>query len=156
MPRRAARPAALAVAAALLAAGIPATANAGTTTTPDPSLNTVDIHNCAVKRSRNAGGFTWFSCYLTWSMAPGSSGSVTYTSNLASFTPNKNQAGSDWSKSTGTMQLGSGDLTQGIKIAVKNRKMTPAQVKSKLKVTLSNPQDVTIGDGTATAAAAGS
>jgi hypothetical protein len=169
MPRRAARPLAVVAAAAVaLAAGIPAAAHAGTTTTPTTpttpttttpitptaGVDTVDIHNCSVKRSRNAGGFTWFACSITASVPAGQTASVRYTANFASFTPNKNQAGPDWSKSTGKISVGAGDTLAAIKVAVKNRNLTAGQVRNRLKVTLSQPQGITIGDGTATATGA--
>jgi hypothetical protein len=160
MIRRPARPALLVLVTATIAVGLPASAGAQSTTpTPTPTTptqgtptqGTVDIHNCTVKRSRNAGGFTWFTCTLTSSLSTAQTASVRYTANLASFTPNRSTAGSDWSRSTGTLAFGRGDSIEAIKVALRNRNLTVAQVRSRLRVTLSNPTGIAIGDGTATA-----
>jgi hypothetical protein len=153
MTRRPARPALLVLVAATIAVALPAPAGAHGTTPPQ-GTNTVDIHNCTVKRSRNAGGFTWFTCTLTSSLSTAQTGSVRYTANLAGFTPNRSSAGSDWSRSTGTITFGRGDSIEAIKVALRNRNLTVAQARSRLRVTLSNPTGITIGDGTATATGA--
>jgi hypothetical protein len=151
MTRRSARPAVLVLVSAAIAVALPATAGAQGTTQQGAG-DTVDIHDCTVKRSRNAGGFTWFTCTLTASRSTARKGSVRYTANLASFTPARGSAGSDWSRSTGTVGLGRGDSIEAIKVAVRNRALTVAQVRRRLRVTLSDPVGVAIGDGTATAA----
>jgi hypothetical protein len=157
MTRRSVRPLAIALSAAVLGAVVPATANAGLIA-PDPQQSgtttqgvVVDIHDCQVKRSRNNGGFTWASCSITWTGPQVQNGSVRWSSNLATFKPANNNG--SWRSQTGTEGISGGDGMWGVKLAFRNRNLTVAQVRSRLRVTLSNPQNVTIGDATATAAA---
>lgn len=150
MNRRITRPVAIAMSAALLAAGIPATA--GAQSGPGASAAgveaTVSIDNCQVKRSRNAGGFTYFYCAVSSDTMPGGSGSVKYTVNIPVFTP---RIGGTWSKKTGTVNVDAGPQLLNLKFATRR---SVAQVRNSLRVTLSDPQGLNIVDGTATAAPA--
>ena len=150
MPRTR-KPIAVAVAAALLAAAVPAVAGAQTQTTPDPGANgsgteqpRVSIDNCTVRKSRNAGGFTYFYCSVVTDPTIPGSGTVQYSVNLPVFTP---KSGGTWSKQRGTLHL-SGNELETLKFATRR---SVAQVKSNLKVTLGNAQGIAIVDGTATA-----
>jgi hypothetical protein len=139
------RTAAFASFAAVLAAGAVAVPSSALAQTPAPAAATIHIDNCHVKQSRNAGGFTWAYCAIVADAPAGQNISVKWSSNLATYIPVK---GGDWDARTGTMTLG-GDSFQSIKIAFK--KLTVAQVTSRLKVTLSGVTGGTISDGTATA-----
>jgi hypothetical protein len=144
MPRRAACPVVLAVVVAALL-GAAASAPAGT----QPTQGTVEIDDCHVRHSRNAGGFTYFYCGITSDIPAGSSGSVTYTVNLPVFKP-RNDNGSFRSR-TGAIGLSEGTQLWNAEFAVRGRSV--AQVRRTLRVTLSNPVGVTISDATAVAAA---
>jgi hypothetical protein len=151
MIARPARPLAVAVvAAALLGAALPAGAGASGASDPGASAAgveaTVSVDNCTVRRSRNGGGFTYFYCAVSSDTMPGGSGSVRYTVNLPVFTP---RSGGTWSKKTGTVTVGAGPQVINLKFATRR---SVAQVRSSLRVTLSDPQGLNIVDGTATAA----
>lgn len=138
------------IAAALLAAGVPATAGAQGTSEPGANGGgvqqaQVSIDNCVVKRSRNAGGFTYFYCSVVVDPSVPGSGSVKYSVNLPVFKP---RSGGTWSKATGTLNLAAGEI-QSLKFATHR---SVSQVKAKLKVTLSNADNLAIADGTAVAA----
>lgn len=108
---------------------------------------TIDIDNCNVKTSPNAGGFTWAYCPIVVRSAAGQDVSVRYRVNLATYKP---VAAASYGAQSGTLKFtGGGEQLQNVKFAFKKR--TVAQVVSKLKVTLSNPSGATIVDGTATA-----
>jgi hypothetical protein len=134
-----------------LAAGAVAVpvAQAQTTTTPAPSSSagTIHIKNCTVSKSRNAGGFAWASCAIV-TQGPAQPMTVRYRSNLPTYVPLRN---SDYGPQSKTVSFDGGGEIQSIKLAFK--KLTVAQVVSKLKVTLSQPTGATITDGTATAVA---
>ena len=109
--------------------------------TPPPTVvasaaPTVAIQPCSVQRSRNAGGFAWASCTVVADNLPASTVGVSFKANLATFNPGTL---GPWRKSSGTLAF---DGTQGtnqmlsIKFAFKGRSV--AQVRSRLKVTLSN------------------
>jgi hypothetical protein len=133
----------LSLGALLVACGVAMPASAQTT----PSAPTFDIDQCTVKRSRNAGGFTWAYCPIVLDNPGTGNVSVQYSSNLTPFDPG---TGSDWSKKTGTIRLGQGASLQSVKFAF--RKLSASQVVRRLKVTLSNPTGgATITDTTATA-----
>ena len=106
------------------------------------------IDNCHVKRSRNNGGFTWFYCGVVTDVPGSASISVSYRTNLTTFTPS---AGGSWSRRSGTLRFTSGESLLNLKFAVRNQ--TVAQVRQKLRVTLSNARGATITDATARAAA---
>lgn len=99
---------------------------------------TVAIQPCSVAKSRNAGGFVWASCGIVADDLPASTVSVSFRSNLPTFDPG---TPGPWRKASGTLGF---DGTQGtdqqvtIKLAFKGR-TTVAQVRKRLKVTLSNP-----------------
>ncbi|HEY4099148.1 MAG TPA: hypothetical protein VGM33_26725 [Baekduia sp.] len=120
-----------------------------TTTTPSPSSSagTIHINNCTVSKSRNAGGFAWASCAIV-TQGPAQAMTVRYRSNLPTYVPLRN---SDYGPQSKTVSFDGGGEIQSIKLAFK--KLTVAQVVSKLKVTLSQPTGATITDGTATAVA---
>jgi hypothetical protein len=129
---------------ALAAGAVAVPASAQSTTTPAPTASsTIHINNCTVKKSRNAGGFTYAYCAI---VATGSGSiSVKYTSNLPTYAP---LANADYGPQSKTISLPGGGI-QNIKLAFK--KLTVSQVTAKLKVTLSNPKGATITDGVATA-----
>jgi hypothetical protein len=111
---------------------------------------TVAIDNCTVRVSRNAGGFTYAYCSIVTQAPAGQAVSVRYRSNLATYKPAvPNGTYSPQSKTV--VFSGGGDQILTIKIAFK--KLTAAQVRSQLKVTLSDVTGATITDGTATAQA---
>lgn len=113
---------------------------------------TVAIDNCTVRVSRNAGGFTYAYCSIVTQAPAGQAVSVRYRSNLATYKPAvPNGTYSPQSKTVAFS--GGGDQILTIKLAFK--KLTAAQVHSRLKVTLSDASGATITDGTATAQAAG-
>jgi hypothetical protein len=137
----------LATALIAVPAAVPAAASAQAPASASGSGATIHINNCTVKRSRNAGGFTYASCAIVSTAPDGQDVSVTYKSNLATFIPS---VGGTWSPQSKKLAFsGGGTQTLNIKLAFK--KLTVAQVTSKLKVTLSNPTGTTITDGTATA-----
>jgi hypothetical protein len=141
----------VALAAALAGAAIPATAGAQGTTTPPTattSQGTVEIDNCHVRHSRNAGGFTYAYCGITSDLPAGASGSVTYSANLPTFKP-ANDNGSFRAR-TGRYGMSEGTQLWVVEFAFRGRSV--AQVRRRLRVTLSNPVGVTITDGTAVAA----
>ena len=134
--------------AGLCITAIAALAVAGTASaqTPAPSA-TVAIKDCHVQRSNHTRA-VWFYCAVT---ADGpENASVDYRSNLATYKP---PTGGTWSNQTGTLRFtGGGRQIGGLKFAVRNRSLTPAQVRAKLGVTLSNAQGATITNAVATAA----
>jgi len=136
--------------AGLCITAIAALAVAGTASaqTPAPApLATIGIKNCHVQRSHRTHA-VWFYCAVT---ADGpENASVDYRSNLATYKP---PTGGTWSNQTGTLRFtGGGRQIGGLKFAVRNRSLTPAQVRAKLRVTLSNAQGATITNAVATAA----
>jgi hypothetical protein len=135
-----------AVATALLVGAVASPALAQSPSLGQSPTATIDIDHCHVKTSRNAGGFTWAYCPIVVN-APGTGlVSVHYRSNLATFKPPTNGT---WSAQSGTLKFtGGGD--QLLNVALAFKKLTPAQVTSRLKVTLSNATGATIGDGSAT------
>lgn len=152
MSRRATTSLAAALTTAMLAVAIPAGAHAqsGPTAGAAGVEATVSIDNCQVKRSRNAGGFTYFYCAVSSDTMPGGSGSVKYSVNLPVYTP---RSGATWSKKTGTVQVGAGAEVLNLKFATRR---SLSQVRNKLRVTLSDPKGLNIVDGTASAAPANS
>ena len=108
--------------------------------------NTVAIDACHVHKSDHMN-FTYAYCGIVSDIAAGQSGSVQWKVNLPTYTPKS--PGGTWSKGSGTVKL-AGQTLLNVKFAFKNK--TVAQVTKSLKVTLSNPKNVTITDGTATAA----
>jgi hypothetical protein len=145
-----------AIATAALAQTTPTTQTTTTTTTPTtttapqptPTGATVAIDNCHVKRSRNNGGFTWFYCGVVTDVPGSAPVSVSYRTNLTTFTPS---TGGSWSRRSGTLRFTSGQSLLNLKFAVRNQ--TVAQVRQNLRVTLSNARGATITDATARAAA---
>jgi hypothetical protein len=116
---------------------------------PSPAA-TVTIDRCTVRHSRNAGGFTYAYCSIVTQAPAGQTVSVRYRSNLATYTPNV--ANGDYDPQSKTVGFaGGGDQIQAIKLAF--RKLTVAQVTSRLTVTLSNASGATITNATATATA---
>jgi hypothetical protein len=112
---------------------------------------TVAIDDCTVRVSRNAGGFTYAYCAIVAQSPAGQAVAVHYRSNLATFKPAvPNGTYSPQSKTVAFS--GGGDQIQTIKLAFKG--LTAAQVRSRLKVTLSGATGATITDATATAKAA--
>ena len=118
MTRRATTSLAAALTAALLAVAVPTAAHAqsGPTAGAAGVEATVSIDNCQVKRSRNAGGFTYFYCAVSSDTMPGGSGSVKYSVNLPVYTP---RSGGTWSKKTGTVQVGAGAQVLNLKFATR-------------------------------------
>lgn len=117
---------------------------AGPAAAQSTPTNTVSIDNCQVRKSDHQK-FTYAYCAIVTDTT--SSGSVQWKVNLPTYTP---PSGGTWRKGSGTYKFGAGQEVLNIKFAVKSK--TVAQVKKSLKVTLSNPKNVTITDGTATAA----
>jgi hypothetical protein len=151
MTRRASTSLAAALTTALIAVAVPAAGHAqsGPTAGAAGVEATVSIDNCQIRRSRNAGGFTYLYCAVTSDTMAGGSGSVRYSVNQPVYTP---ASGGSWSRKTGTVRVGAGAQILNLKFAVRNRSV--AQVRSSLRVTLSDPQGLNIVDGTATAAPA--
>jgi hypothetical protein len=153
------RTALTALAAALSAGAVAAPAQAqaplvspapAPSSTAAASAATVAIDDCTVRVSRNAGGFTYAYCSIVAQAPAGQAVSVHYRSNLATYKPAvPNGTYSPQSKSVAF--AGGGDQIQTIKLAFK--KLTAAQVRSRLKVTLSDASGATITDATATATA---
>jgi hypothetical protein len=109
---------------------------------------TVAIDDCTVRVSRNAGGFTYAYCSIVAQAPAGQAVSVRYRSNLATYKPAVPNG--TYSPQAKTVAFaGGGDQIQTIKLAFK--KLTAAQVRGRLKVTLSNASGATITDATATA-----
>ena len=150
MTRRPTTSLAAALTAALLAVAVPTAAHAqsGPTAGAAGVEATVSIDNCQVKRSRNAGGFTYFYCAVSSDTMPGGSGSVKYSVNLPVYTP---RSGGTWSKKTGTVQVGAGAQVLNLKFATRR---SVSQVRNTLRVTLSDAQGLNVVDGTASAAPA--
>jgi hypothetical protein len=112
---------------------------------------TVAIDDCTVRVSRNAGGFTYAYCAIVAQSPAGQAVTVHYRSNLATFKPAvPNGTFSPQSKTVAFS--GGGDQIQTIKLAFKG--LTAAQVRSRLKVTLSGATGATITNATAKAKAA--
>jgi hypothetical protein len=105
---------------------------------------TLAIDNCHVKHSSAAGGFSWFYCGIVANSK--SAVSFQYRVNLTTFKPN---TGGTWDRGSGSERLGAGETIFTLKFAV--RKLTPAQVRKSLKVTLSNAQGAEITDASAVA-----
>jgi hypothetical protein len=118
------------------------------TTSPSqtPSGATVAIDNCRVKRSRQAGGFTWFYCGVVSDNPGNGTVTVRYRVNLTTFKPS---TGGTWSSRSGTARFSAGESLLTLKFAVRDR--TVAQVRRSVRVTLSGAQGATITDATATA-----
>ena len=131
----------LAATGAALAIAVPATAQA--TASAPGGKGTVAIDNCHIKRSSAAGGFTWFYCGVV-ADAPANV-SVNYKVNLTTFKPS---TGGTWDKGSGTIRFTGGESLENLKFAV--RGLSAAQVKSKLRVTLSNARGATITRASAT------
>ena len=151
------RTAVTALSAALLAGAIagPAQAQAPLVSpAPTPSSAVaspaamVTIDPCTVRHSRNAGGFTYAYCSVVTQAPAGQTVSVRYRSNLATDKPAVPNG--DYDPQSKTVAFtGGGDQIQSVKLAFK--KLTVAQVTSRLQVTLSNPSGATITNATATA-----
>ena len=108
------------------------------------SGSTVAIDNCHVKQAR---GYAWFYCGVIADATTKASITVSYKTNLTTFKPN---TGGTWSKGSGTLHFGGpGQSVLNLKFAVRN--LTAAQVRKRLKVTLSNASGATITDATAVA-----
>lgn len=138
-----ARRRALGVSCAIVAAAalqvLPAAAQTATSAT-------VAIDSCHVKSSR---GFSWFYCGVTSDANAKATISVEYRVNLTTFKPN---TGGTWDRQSGTLRFGGpGQTVQNLKFAVRN--LTAAQVRKRLRVTLSKPRNARITHATATAAA---
>ena len=115
-----------------------------------PAPTTVTIDSCTVRHSRNAGGFTYAYCSVVTQAPAGQAISVRYRSNLATYKPAV--ANGDYDPRSKTVPFaGGGDQIQSIKLAF--RKLTVAQVTSRLKVTLSDASGATITNAVATATA---
>ena len=108
---------------------------------------TIDIDDCNVKSSRNAGGFTWAYCPIVVQAPAGRLVSVRYHVNLATYKP---VGGASYRSGSGTLTFsGGGDQLLNVKFAFRGRSVE--QVVQKLKVTLSNPIGATLVDATASA-----
>jgi hypothetical protein len=128
------------------ALAIAAAGTAQATAPPADGQGTFKIDNCHIQRSRAAGGFTWFYCGVVGDAPANVNISVRYEVNLATFKPS---TGGTWDKGTGTVKFtGGGESLQNLKFAVRN--LSKAQVKSKLRVSLSNASGATITRATAT------
>ena len=109
---------------------------------------TLTIDNCHVKRSNASGGFTWFYCGIVADAPAGVTVSFDYRVNLATFKPS---TGGTWDKGSGSERFtGGGETLWTLKAAV--RGLSAAQVRRRLKVTLSNPKGATITRAVAVAA----
>ena len=104
----------------------------------------VSIDNCHVKQGR---GYAWFYCGVVSDSIPGNKVLVNYSVNLPTFKPN---TGPTWYGRTGTLRFSAGQSVQTLKFAVRNK--SAAQVRSRLRVTLSNARGATIRNATAVAA----
>jgi hypothetical protein len=153
------RTALTAVSAALLAGAVavpaaqaqaPLIAPAPTQSSATSPASTVAIDPCTVRVSRNAGGFTYAYCSIVAQSPAGQAVTVRYHSNLPTFKPAVPNG--TYSPQAKTVAFaGGGDQIQTIKLAFK--KLTAAQVRSRLKVTLSGATGATITTATATAGA---
>jgi hypothetical protein len=111
------------------------------------SQGTLAIDNCHVKHSTSSGGFSWFYCGIVADAPAKTTVSFTYRVNVATFKPS---VGGTWDKGSGSERFtGGGETLWTLKVAVRN--LTPAQLRKKLKVTLSDASGATITDGTAVA-----
>jgi hypothetical protein len=108
---------------------------------------TVAIDDCTVRVSRNAGGFTYAYCSIVAQSPAGQAVTVRYRSNLATFKPAVPNG--TYSPQTKTVSFAGGDEIQTIKLAFP--KLTAAQVRNRLKVTLSGATGASITDASATA-----
>jgi len=141
-PSRMGRLAAVTTALALATAG----ATQAATPTNGIAQGTLKIDNCHIQRSGAAGGFTWFYCGVVGDAPANVNISASYRVNLKTFKPS---TGGTWDKGSGTIRFtGGGESLENLKFAVRN--LSKAQVKSKLRVTLSNASGATITRGTAT------
>jgi hypothetical protein len=134
----------LAATSAALTIAVPATAQAATSA-PSGGKGTVAIDNCHIKRSSAAGGFTWFYCGVVADAPAKVNVSVNYKVNLSTFKPS---TGGTWDKGSGTIRFTGGESLDNLKFAVRN--LSIAQVKSKLRVTLSDARGATITRASAT------
>jgi hypothetical protein len=129
----------LAATGAALTIVAPVTAQAATSGSSG-GKGTVAIDNCHIKRSSAAGGFTWFYCSVVADAPAKVNVSVNYKVNLGTFRPS---TGGTWDKGSGTIRFtGGGESLENLKFAVRN--LSIAQVKSKLRVTLSGARGATI------------
>jgi hypothetical protein len=135
----------LAATGAALTIAVSATTQAATSA-PVGGKGTVTIDNCHIKRSSAAGGFTWFYCGVVADAPAKVNVSVNYKVNLSTFQPS---TGGTWDKGSGTIRFtGGGESLENLKFAVGN--LSIAQVKSKLRVTLSGARGATITRASAT------
>jgi hypothetical protein len=126
----------------------PAPSSTAPSSTVAAPAATVTIDPCTVRRSRNAGGFTYAYCSIVTQAPAGQTVSVRYRSNLATYKPAVPNG--DYDPQSKTVAFtGGGDQIQSVKLAFK--KLTVAQVTSRLKVTLSAASGATITNATATA-----
>jgi hypothetical protein len=125
----------------------PSSASPTATSAPASPTATVTIDPCTVRHSRNAGGFTYAYCSIVTQAPAGQTVSVRYRSNLATYKPAVPNG--DYDPQSKTVAFtGGGDQIQSVKLAFK--KLTVAQVTSRLKVTLSDASGATITNATAT------
>lgn len=121
----------LAVLAALL--GTPAVASAQDT-------GTVSIGPCAVRTSESFGGYTYAYCPVTAKPAAGKPITVHYASSLTrTYQP---FPGGAFDRAAGTLSFRGGPQVQNLSFAFKS--LTAAQIKRRLKVTLSRATGATI------------
>ena len=110
---------------------------------------TIHIKNCTVKRSGNAGGYTWASCSIVGTNLPNQGVRLSYKSNLKAFNPGTL---GPWQHTSGTVGVAGGDTILALKFGFKGK--TVSQVRKSLKITISNATNgAMITSGTAVASA---
>lgn len=118
---------------------------AATTVAQGAPANTVAIENCHVKRG---GDFIWFYCGIASDAAANTTVLVNYRVNLVTFKP---ATAGTWFSRSGTLRFtGGGQQVRNVKFAVRN--LSPAKVRERLRVTLSDATGATITRATAKAA----
>jgi hypothetical protein len=111
------------------------------------ATGTVGIGGCTIKTSRNAGGFAWAYCPITSVAVKGQAVTVHYRVNLKTYVPLPNAS---YSAQSGKLGFPANSQTLlNVKFAFKG--LSASQVKSRLKVTLSNAIGATITSATARA-----
>ena len=132
------------IALALVCAAVAAAGGNGASTAAAGTLpGVVSIDNCHLKQGR---GFVWFYCGVVSDSIPNNTVLVNYRVNLTTFKPN---TGGTWHSRTGTLRFTGGQSVRTLKFAVRNR--SAAQVRTQLRVTLSDARGATIRDATAVA-----
>ena len=133
------------VTAALLASVVAVPAATGGTRAQSQAQPVVSIDDCTVKRSRNAGGFTWAYCPVVVDpINTEETVTVRYHVNLRTYRPLN-----VYDARSGTLRFPADSSLQNIKFAFRN--LSVSQVRARLRVTLSSPRNAELGDATAQA-----